>query len=74
MRATVMPELIQPGAGEHSADRSAASLSDQTNNQPEEGLEGGSGEARPEHGKETGQRARYGGAGEHRRITLTRVV
>jgi hypothetical protein len=33
-----------------------------------------SGKARPEHGQETGQRARYGGAGKHRRITLTRVV
>ena len=33
-----------------------------------------SGKARPEHGKQTGQRARYGGAGKHRRITLTRVI
>src|SRR4051794_35929029 len=69
-----MPHLIQPGAGEHSTHRSAASLSDQTNNQPDEGLERGSGKTRPEHGKETGQRARCGGAGRHRRITLTRTV
>jgi hypothetical protein len=74
VRATVMPELIQPGAGEHPADRSSASLSDQANNQPEESMECWSGEARPEQSKETGQRARYGGAGKHRRITLTRVV
>ena len=32
------------------------------------------GKARAEHGQEVGQRARYGGAGKHRRITLTRVV
>src|SRR5215212_6405439 len=32
------------------------------------------GKARAEHGQETGQRARCGGAGRHRRITLTRTV
>ena len=54
--------------------RSAAGLRDQTDNQPDESTEGRSGRARPEHGQETGQRARYGGAGKHRRITITRVV
>ena len=69
-----MPHLIQPGAGEHSTHRSAARLRDQADNQSDEGLEGRSGKARPEHGQETGQRARYGGAGKHRRITFTRVM
>jgi hypothetical protein len=69
-----MPELLQAGAGEHPAHRSAASLTDQTNDQADERAEGRSGKAGPEHGHEIGQRARYGGAGEHRRITLTRVV
>src|SRR4051812_34574599 len=69
-----MPHLIQPSAGEHSTHRSAAGLRDQTNNQPDEGLERGSGKTRPEHGKETGQRAWCGGAGRHRRTTLTRTV
>src|SRR3954454_5296766 len=69
-----MPHLIQPGAGEHSAHRSAAGLRDQTDNQPDEGLEGGCGEARAELGKQTGQRAWCGGAGRHRRITLTGTV
>src|SRR3954467_13833340 len=69
-----MPHLLQPGAGDHSTHRSAAGLPDQANHQPEEGLEGGSGEARAELGKQTGQRARCDGAGEHRRITLTRTV
>ena len=41
-----MPHLIQPGAGEHSTHRSAAGLRDQTNNQSDEGLECGCGEAR----------------------------
>ena len=35
-----------------------------SHNQPEESPEGGKGEARPEHGKETGQRARCGSAGK----------
>src|SRR3954467_5841083 len=69
-----MPHLLQPGAGDHSTHRSAAGLPDQANHQPEEGLEGGSGEARAELGKQTGQRARCDGAGEHRRIALTRTV
>src|ERR1044071_9386658 len=63
-----------PGAGEHSTHRSAAGLGDQADNQPDEGLEGGSGKARAELGQETGQRARCGGAGRHRRITLTSTV
>jgi hypothetical protein len=49
-----MPELIQPGTGEHPADRSSASLSDQTNNQPDEGPEGGSGKAWPKHDQQIG--------------------
>src|SRR3954449_9904786 len=69
-----MPHVFQPGAGEHSTHRSAAGLRDQTDNQPDERLEGGSGKARAELGQETGQRARCGGAGKHRRITLTRTV
>src|SRR3954470_17345212 len=69
-----MPHLLQPGAGEHSTHRSAAGLRDQTNNQSDEGLEGGSGKARAELGQQTGQRARGGGAGRHRRTTLTRTV
>src|SRR6187399_535097 len=69
-----MPHLIQPGAGEHSTHRSAAGLRDQTDHQSDEGLEGGGGEARAERGQQTGQRARGGGAGRHRRITLTRTV
>src|SRR2546421_8318198 len=48
--------------------------SGQTDNQSDESTEGRSGKARAEHGKETGQRARCGGAGRHRRITLTRTV
>ena len=74
VRAAVMPELLQAGAGEHPAHRSAASLTDQTNDQADERAEGRSGKAGPEHGHEIGQRARYGGSGKHRRITLTRVV
>ena len=74
VRAAVMPQLLQTGSDQHSTHRSTASLSDQTNNQPDERREGRSGKARPEHGQETGQRGRYGGAGKHRRITLTRVV
>jgi hypothetical protein len=70
----VMPHLIQPGTGEHSTHRSTAGLRDQTNKQADERLECRCGKARPEHGQETSQRARYGGAGKHRRITLTRVV
>jgi hypothetical protein len=50
-----MPHLIQPGAGEHSTHRSAASLGDQTDNQPDERMECGSGKAWAEHGKQTGQ-------------------
>ena len=69
-----MPHLIQPGAGEHSTHRSAAGLRDQADNQPDEGLECRGGKARAEHGQQTGQRARCGGAGRHRRITLTRTV
>src|SRR5215213_3541013 len=69
-----MPHLIQPGTGEHSAYRSTAGLRDQTNNQADDRRECRCGKARPEHGQEVGQRARYGGAGKHRRITLTRVV
>ena len=74
VRAAVMPHLIQPGTGEHSTHRSAAGLRDQTDNQPDERLECGSGKARPKHGQETGQRARCGGAGRHRQITLTRTA
>src|SRR5881394_1285217 len=69
-----MPHLVKPCAGEHSTHRSAAGLRDQTDNQPDKSRECRSGKARPEHGQETGQRGRYGGAGKHRRITLTRVV
>jgi hypothetical protein len=69
-----MPDLIQPGTDEHSTHRSVPSLRDQTNHQPDESMECWRGKARPEHGKETGQRARCGGAGRHRRITLTRMV
>src|SRR3954452_8514301 len=69
-----MPHLFQPGAGEHSTHRSATGLRDQTDNQPDESLKCGSGKARPEHGQQPGQRARCGGAGKHRRITLTRTV
>ena len=74
VRAAVMPHLIQPGAGEHSTHRSAAGLGDQADNQPDEGLECRGGKARAEHGQQTGQRARCGGAGRHRQITLTRTV
>jgi hypothetical protein len=70
----VMPHLIQPGTGEHSAYCSAAGLGDQTDNQPDECRECRGGEARAERGQEPGQRARRGGAGWHRRITLTRTV
>src|SRR6478609_10243937 len=69
-----MPDLIQPGAGEHFAHRSAPGLRDQTNKQADESGKCRCGKARAEHGQEVGQRARYGGAGKHRRITLTRVV
>ena len=69
-----MPHLIQPGAGEHSTHRSTASLRDQADNQPNESMECRGGKARAEHGQQTGQRARCGGAGRHRRITLTRTV
>src|SRR4051794_26685732 len=69
-----MPYLIQPGTGEHSTHRSTAGLSDQADNQPDESRECRGGKARAEHGKQTGQRARCGGAGRHRRITLTRTV
>src|SRR4051812_27417526 len=69
-----MPHLLQPGAGEHSTHRTAAGLRDQTNNQSDEGLEGGGGEAWAELGQQTGQRARGDGAGRHRRTTLTRTV
>ena len=69
-----MPDLFQSGAGEHSTYRSTAGLRDQTNDQADECGECRGGKARPEHGQEVGQRARYGGAGKHRRITLTRVV
>src|SRR6187551_3486311 len=69
-----MPHLIQPGTGQHSTHRPTAGLRDQTNEQANECWECRGGKARPEHGQEVGQRARYGGAGKHRRITLTRVV
>ena len=69
-----MPHLIQPGAGDHSTHRSTAGLRDQPNHQSDEGVECRGGEARTELGKQTGQRARGGGAGRHRRITLTRTV
>ncbi len=69
-----MPDLFQSGAGEHSTYRSTAGLRDQTNEQADECGECRGGKARPEHDQEVGQRARYGGAGKHRRITLTRVV
>jgi hypothetical protein len=54
-----MPHLIQPGTGEHSTYRSAAGLRDQADNQPDEGLEGGSGKAK--HGRNSARRA----ASEH---------
>jgi hypothetical protein len=41
VRAAVMPELLQAGAGEHPAHRSAASLTDQTNDEADERAEGG---------------------------------
>src|SRR6187551_3042864 len=69
-----MPHLIQPGTGQHSTHRSTAGLRDQTNEQANECWECRGGKARAEHGQEGGQRGRYGGAGKHRRITLTRVV
>src|SRR3954470_1925537 len=69
-----MPHLLQPGAGEHPAHRSAAGLPDQANHQSDERLKCGCGEARAELGQETGQRTRGGGAGRHRRITLTMTV
>src|SRR3954453_3162044 len=69
-----MPHLLQPGAGEHSTHRTAAGLRDQTNNQSDEGLEGGGGEAWAELGQQTGQRARGDGAGRHRRTTPMRTV
>src|SRR5256885_14508836 len=69
-----MPHLIKPGADEHSTHRSAASLRDQADNQPDASLKCGSGKARAEHGQQSGQRARCDGAGRHRRITLTRTV
>src|SRR3954447_12683233 len=69
-----MPHLLQPGAGEHSTHRSAAGLRDQTNNQSDEGLEGGGSEAWAELGQQTGQRARGDGAGRHRRTTSMRTV
>src|SRR5829696_5502231 len=69
-----MPELLQAGPDEHPAHRSAASLTDQANNKADERAKGRSGKAWPEHNKKLGKRARYGGAGKHRRITLTRVV
>jgi hypothetical protein len=74
VRAAVMPHLIQPGAGKHPTHRSTPGLRDQTDHQPDEALECRCGEARAELGKQTGQRARGGGAGRHRRITLTRTV
>jgi hypothetical protein len=55
VRAAVMPELLQAGSGEHPADRSAASLTDQTNNKADERAESWSGKAGPEHGEEVGQ-------------------
>src|SRR3954471_8871834 len=69
-----MPHLIQPGPGEHSTHGSTAGLRNQTNKQADESRECRCGKTRPEHRQEVGQRARYGGAGKHRRITLTRVV
>ena len=69
-----MPYLIQPRAGEHSTHRSAAGLRDQANHQSDEGVKCGNGEARTELGKQTGQRARCGEAGRHRRITLAGTV
>ena len=72
--AAVMPHLLQPGTGEHSTHRSTAGLRDQTDNQPDERMECRGGKARAELGQQTGQRARCGGAGKHRRITLTRTV
>ena len=51
VRAAVMPQLLQTGSDQHSTHRSTASLSDQTNNQPDERREGRSGKARPEHGQ-----------------------
>src|SRR5687768_12269104 len=74
MRAAVMPHPFQPGAGEHSTHRPAASRSDQANNETGERAKGRRGEARPEHREQIGQRTRYRAVGKHRRITLTRVV
>jgi hypothetical protein len=54
VRAATVPELLQAGPGEHPADRSSASLSDQTNNQPDERAEGRSGKAGPKHGQQIG--------------------
>ena len=73
-RLALMPHLVQPGPGEHSTHRSAAGLGDQADNQPDEGLECRSGKARAKLGQKTRQRARCGGAGRHRQITLTRTV
>jgi hypothetical protein len=58
--AAVMPYPIQPDADEHPAHRAAAGLRDQTDHQPDEGVECGRGEARAELGQQTGQRARCG--------------
>jgi len=51
-----------------------AGLRDQDENQPDERMECRGGKARAELGQESGQRTRCGGAGSHRRITLTRTV
>jgi hypothetical protein len=69
-----MPHPFQAGAGEHPTYRLAAGRSDQTNDETTERPEGRSGEARPEHREQGGQRNRYRAVGKHRRITLTRVV
>ena len=73
--AAVMPHLLQPGTGEHPTHGSTAGLRDQPDNQPDEGVEGGCGEARAERCKQTGQRARVRWGRRHRRrIALTRTV
>jgi hypothetical protein len=58
VRTAVMPKLLQAGSDEHPTYRSAASLTDRTNNKADERAEARSGKAGPEHGHEIGQRAR----------------
>src|SRR3954447_21428109 len=73
LRWTSTPACSKRSSG-YSSLRPMNKPPDQANNQPDERQECGSGEARPELDQETGQRAWCGGAGGHRRITLTRTV